>query len=419
MSFCEMDNPEDLKILQEISNTSGRSSMERTFSQINRYDSLRRKAEEQSRKRMEENERRLAEYEEELRRHEESLSYEAMDDVLDGVALDEIADQIAADEFRQELERNIWLLRYDPKEMTDRDIEEALREYELQGYIDIEKEGKIRITSKGAAVLARGALRKILENLVKKEIGAHTIKEVGFGAELSIHSRPYEVGDDYGLVNVEATFLNTLEREPNCLHREGRTTLEPEDFQIYETIHQSRLCAGLIIDESGSMRSSHKINAAIDTSLALSELIRREPKDSLKVFIFSEKVKEVPPWEIVNTKLSGGTTDIRAAMKSFRRAVASEPGDKQAYLITDTEPNTENGCYVGFNRAVVGVMEEALRYRQENITLNIIMLDQNPTLKEFARMLAKRNLGRAFFTTPQSLGAVVIEDYLGTKKEGY
>lgn len=412
MSFCEMDNPEDLKILQELVNAVGKRSLDRISYQINRYDSLRKRAQEQSRQRREENEKRLAEYEEELRRYEEDLSYEAMEDILSGMDIDEIAERIAADRLRQELEKNIWLLKYDPEELTDRDIEETLKDFEIQGYIELDK-GEIKITSKGTAILARGALRRILDNLAKKDVGAHTIKEMGFGSELSLHSRPYEVGDDYGLVDVEGTLLNALEREPKCL------TLETRDFQVYETVHQSRLCAGLIIDESGSMRSGRKIDAAIDTSLALSELIRREPKDSLKVFIFSDKVREIKPWDIVNTKMAGGTTDIRGAMRAFREAVATEPGDKQAYLITDTEPNTENGCYVGFNRAVMGVMEEALRYRQENITLNIIMLDQNPSLKEFARMLARSNLGRAFFTSPKDLGAVIIEDYLTVKKERY
>jgi hypothetical protein len=60
----------------------------------------------------------------------------------------------------------------------------------------------------------------------------------------------------------------------------------------------------------------------------------------------------------------------------------------------------------------LGVLEEVCRLRKENITLNIIMLDDRPPLMRLAQELAKRNLGRVFFTTPNQLGQVVIEDYL-------
>jgi uncharacterized protein with von Willebrand factor type A (vWA) domain len=164
------------------------------------------------------------------------------------------------------------------------------------------------------------------------------------------------------------------------------------------------------------MRSGNKLEAAMESALAFSELIRREPKDSLKIFLFSDTVKEVPFWTIVNEVLSGDSTDIRAALRTFRETVRSEKGDRQAYLITDTDPNTEDGRYVGFDRAVAGVTEEAWRYRQEGIGLNIIMLDDTPRLKELASTLARKNLGRVFFTSPIRLGEVVVEDYFKTKK---
>jgi uncharacterized protein with von Willebrand factor type A (vWA) domain len=97
-------------------------------------------------------------------------------------------------------------------------------------------------------------------------------------------------------------------------------------------------------------------------------------------------------------------------------SIRGEKGDKQAYLITDTEPNTEEGKYIGFDRAMAGVMEEALQYRQEGITLNIVMLDRAAPLKELASVLARRNLGRVFFTSPLRLGQVLLEDYLKIKK---
>jgi uncharacterized protein with von Willebrand factor type A (vWA) domain len=103
-------------------------------------------------------------------------------------------------------------------------------------------------------------------------------------------------------------------------------------------------------------------------------------------------------------------------MRAFRKAVAHETGDKQAYIITDTDPNTEDGRYVGFDKAMAGVVEEAMHYRKQEISLNIVMLDNNPFLKRFASTLARKNLGRTFFTYPWKLGEVLIEDYLRSRK---
>jgi len=51
----------------------------------------------------------------------------------------------------------------------------------------------------------------------------------------------------------------------------------------------------------------------------------------------------------------------------------------------------------------------------ENITLNLIMLDDTKHLKELAHMIAKRNLGKVVFTDPKNLGEAIIEDYLTYK----
>jgi len=323
--------------------------------------------------------------------------------------VDQIAERIVSDKLRRELEQAINSLKYQPEDVDYADVEAALKEYQRQGYVDIER-GRVRITSKGARLLAKQALRKVLESLARKEIGSHLIKETGYGSEISTCSRPYELGDEYELIDIEKTLLNALERGAPI-----RRGLKPQDFRIFETQHQSKMCAGVIIDGSGSMQSGNKMEAAIEASLALSELIRREPKDSLEVFTFAEKVKHVAPWDVVNEVMGKGSTDIRAGMRAFRISARHERGDKQAYLITDAEPNTEDGVYVGFHRAMGGVLQEALHYREDGITLNIIMLDQRSSLKEFARVLARKNLGRVLFTTPYDLGTVIIEDYLKAK----
>jgi len=408
IEYCTrcLTEAEEAGILRDIARSSSRS-IEDISRQLYKYMSIREKAREQAEKRLTERKEKLESYRRQLKEYEEKLSFDVVEQVLQGGEVNQIAERIMADKIRQELEHAINSLRYQPEEVDYIDVEAALKEYERQGYIDIEK-GKVRITSKGARLLAKHALGKVLESLAKKEIGSHVIKEIGYGAEVSSYSRPYQPGDEYELIDIEKTLLNALERG-------GGISLRREDFRVLETQHQSRMYAGLIIDESGSMQSDNKLEAAIEASLALSELISQQPKDLLEVFTFSEKVKHVPSWDIVNAVIGKGSTDIRAGMRAFRRAVRYGKGDKQAYLITDTEPNTEDGVYMGFEKAMVGVLQEALRYREEGITLNIIMLDQRPSLKEFARILAQKNLGRVLFTSPHDLGTVIIEDYLKAK----
>jgi len=411
------------EILSELSHFQNRS-LEDLLEQVqeDKGSSLSEKAELYLKARVEEIEAKVEECEQELKQHEEELSFQIMDGVFQEEDIDEIAEMMSKDEIREALERQIMELRDQPQELTTQDLEESLKDYIELGELDLEG-GKIKITPKGARKLANQILRRIFENLVPRESDPHAMKESGYGTSLSHRSRKYEIGDEYNRINFEKTLLNALERQPAS---QGKIKLEPEDFQIYEEIHQSRMVAGLIIDESESM-SGDKINAAIDAGLALAELIRKEPKDLLKVYLFSEQVKEISYYDILNISFieAKGATDIGAALQAFRKGVNSEKGDKQAYLITDAEPNFKDGRYVGFNEAVGGVAEEALRYRQAGITLNIIMLDQPPDicplerttkLKEFASILARKNLGRVFFASPVKLEEMVIEDYLTSKR---
>lgn len=405
---CQISTPSEF--LRELAYSRNRSLRDILKQAEQRRDSsLHRVSSEYAAQRERDDAERLQQYESELKQLEESTAYEVLDRIMQGKEIDEIAEWMLTDEARKNLEEKINALRWKPQGMSEDDIRQALEEYERQGYIEI-REGGVKITSKGARRLASNALERILRSLGRKEVGAHSIEETGFGSEVSAYTRHYEAGDDYSLVDIERTAINALERS-------GRLKLELDDFEVHEEVHQSRLCAGLIIDKSGSMTSNYKLEAAIETALALSELIARQPEDSLRVFMFSESVREIPSWAILNEALSGGSTDIRAALRTFRESVRTEQGDRQAYLITDTDPNTEDGSFVGFEKAVAGVMEEALHYRQDGVGLNIIMMDETPHLKQLASALARKNLGRVFFTSPLKLGQVIVEDYLRAKKE--
>ncbi len=291
-----------------------------------------------------------------------------------------------------------------------KDVEECLDECVQQGDIEIEN-GQIRITPKGGEKLAN-RIKVKLEQLHKARKGSHRIKrELGYGLDFALTTKKYESGDVYQSIDIQKTLLCSLER--NAQKRNpSRISVKREDLRVFERTYENRMCIGLIIDESSSM-GEDKRNAALDTCLALIKF--KKPSDRLKVFVYSAEAKEIPYWDILNTSLPGGTTDMRIALQTARVALRNERLNRQVYLITDTEPNTENGRYVGFEAAIPGVLREVARYRQEGITLNIIMLDDRAKPKELASHLAKINAGEVFFTSPSNLGKVVIDDYLLTR----
>ena len=213
---------------------------------------------------------------------------------------------------------------------------------------------------------------------------------------------------------MEGTLLAAMGR---ASRRDGGMHFDYEDLRVRETTYESRVVNGLIVDESGSMKGG-KFHSALDISLALSELVGRAGKDKLRVFFFSDVIREVSWWNIANTPLRTGITDLSGALRHFRRMMKNERGSKQAYLITDSEPNTDHGEFVGFERAVKGVAEEARRFRAEEITLNVVMVEENARLKQLASMLARQNLGRVFFTNPENLARTIVEDYIKRGRAG-
>ena len=346
-----------------------------------------------------------------LRDLQENFSYKLLEELVGGEDMERLLDEYLGDEERKHLEEELMMLEPTEEGVSAEDIKKSLQQYVEKDLVEIDND-RIRITPKGSEKLAKYVLRRIRENLSGFSTGTNATKEEGFGVSYGFGRRKYEYGDEFYKIDMEKTLMSALERTGN---KDGSIRFEEEDVWVKETIIDTRLCVGLIVDESGSMNGD-KIHAATDICMALSELTTKNSRDTMKLFLFSNQVREVPYWEVLNVTFSGGTTDIRAAMKKFRTSTSHEKADKQVYLITDTEPNCEEGRYVGFEKASLGVMKEAMAFQREGITLNIIMLDTTPHLRQFATMLAKRNLGRVFFAEPKDLGTIVVEDYLRSKK---
>ena len=93
-------------------------------------------------------------------------------------------------------------------------------------------------------------------------------------------------------------------------------------------------------------------------------------------------------------------------------------------MITDGEPTahiTQRGD-VFFNyppvpETIEATLREVVRCTKDNIRINTFMLDANSYLKSFIEKLTSINRGRAFFTTPETLGDYVLVDFIEHKKQ--
>ncbi|MDP2900596.1 MAG: hypothetical protein Q8O47_06470 [Candidatus Bathyarchaeota archaeon] len=357
------------------------------------------------------NRRRREELEEQLERLKAEMMMRAVEKLLEGQGEEEALRELELTGDMEGLREQIEQLDAEPHAVSEEDFDEALRDLEQRGLLDGRSRGVV-LTSKGAQLLGRGFLSRILTNLARKGLGAHRVEDVGHGPWLAATYRPYEPGDPYDRINIERTLMAAIERGGGF--REMRTS----DLRIHESRHATEVHFGVLVDQSASMKKKGKMEAAVETALALSELMRLEfPEDRLRVYAFSEETKLVEPYELPGVAVPQQFTDIRRPLRAFRLAVAMEPGNKQAHLITDSAPNFLDGEFVGFKKAMEAVVEEVRIYRLHDILLNVVMLDDDPELREMAKRIAQVNNGRVFFADPRNLGEALVEDYLWSKKE--
>jgi uncharacterized protein with von Willebrand factor type A (vWA) domain len=57
------------------------------------------------------------------------------------------------------------------------------------------------------------------------------------------------------------------------------------------------------------------------------------------------------------------------------------------------------------------------RCTREDIRINTFMLDPDPGLRRFVENLTRLNKGRAFFTSPETLGDYVLVDFLRHRRD--
>jgi uncharacterized protein with von Willebrand factor type A (vWA) domain len=283
-----------------------------------------------------------------------------------------------------------------------------------------QREGRMELTPKGIRRIGQRALGDLFKRLLQDRSGRHEIERSGVGHERAHEHKPYEFGDPFHL-DVNQTIRNAI-------WRQGSGTpvrLSPEDFEIERTEVLSRSSTVLMLDVSLSMEMRGRFLAAKKVAMALHALISTQfPRDYLGMVSFGRVAREVKPERLPEATWDfEWGTNMQHALLLARRMLSQQGGRKQIILITDGEPTAhiEGGeawfDYPPSPRTIEMTLREVQRCTKDGIRINTFMLEDNFYLREFVERMMKMNRGRAFFTTPETLGDYVLVDFLDQKRQ--
>jgi Ca-activated chloride channel homolog len=333
-------------------------------------------------------------------------------------------------------------------------IEQIIERMAQQGYItappDLEGERERRqgrggrgqdqgpvtfeVTDKTLDFLGYRALRDLLGSLGKSSYGRHDTREQATGVETTGAPKPYEFGDTLNL-DAAATLLAAVEREAresrestaDSRRSTGKIHVTHEDLMVVQGEYQSSCATVLMLDCSHSMilYGEDRFTPAKRVALALAQLIKTQyPGDALKVVLFHDSAEEIPLAELGRVRVGPYYTNTREGLRLARRILDRQRKDmRQIIMITDGKPSAltqpDGRIYknaFGLDPFIVAeTCAEVAACRKSGIMINTFMLARDYDLVSFVRRVAEICKGKAYFTTPYTLGQYVLMDYMDKK----
>jgi len=317
-----------------------------------------------------------------------------------------------------------WLKELQRRGVLDPRIDlEAFRaELERQGVVGRDGQGNLQLAGPGERRLRRAALEEIFTSLSRSGAGLHSIPRAGTGSEMLSETRPYEFGDELSRLDSVGTVKNAARRDPEEL------ALAPDDFEVFDTEHQSACATAIAIDISHSMvlYGEDRFTPAKKVALALTELIlHKYPKDTIDIVLFGDDAVHVPLEELSRAQVGPYHTNTKAGLALCRGLLARRKSrNRQVFLVTDGKPSCiREGTRLyknpfGLDMKIVNrTLEEAERCRRDGIQLTTFMLATDPALVDFVETLTKVARGRAYYASPTDLGTFIFRDYIRNRKK--
>jgi Ca-activated chloride channel family protein len=287
---------------------------------------------------------------------------------------------------------------------------------------DAEAGARFEITDKTIDFLGFKALQELLGSLGKSSFGRHDTRDLATGIESGGASRAYEFGDTLNL-DVGSTLFNAVRREGPKIPIE----LDYSDLMVHQCEYQSSCATVVMLDCSHSMilYGEDRFTPAKRVAMALAHLIRTQyPGDSLHLVLFHDSAEEVPLGELARVQVGPYYTNTREGLRLARRILSRQKKDmKQIVMITDGKPSAltlEDGRIYknafGLDPLVVTqTLEEVAKCRKAGILINTFMLASDYSLVHFVQKVAELCRGKAYFTTPYTLGQYLLMDFMSRK----
>ena len=296
------------------------------------------------------------------------------------------------------------------------------RQSSVGGQTGEAQQARFEITDKSLDFLGFKALRNLLGSLGKSSFGRHDTRDLATGIEASGSSRTYEFGDTLNL-DITATLSSAIRREGLTLP----LNIEYPDLQVHQCEYQSSCATVLMLDCSHSMilYGEDRFTPAKKVAMALSHLIRTQyPGDSLSLILFHDSAEEVPLSQLARVKVGPYYTNTREGLRLAQRILQRQRKDmKQIVMITDGKPSAltlEDGRIYknafGLDPLVVSqTLEEVSKCKRAGVLINTFMLASEYGLVQFVQKVTEMCRGKAYFTTPYTLGQYLLMDYMSRK----
>lgn len=290
---------------------------------------------------------------------------------------------------------------------------------------------QFEVTDKALDFLGYRALRDLLGSLGKSSFGRHDTRDLATGIETTGAPKPYEFGDTLNL-DPSSTILNAVQRTGLGTPVEGgegspAIDVQYEDLMVAQGEYQSSCATVLMLDCSHSMilYGEDRFTPAKRVALALANLIRIQyPGDSLHLVLFHDSAEEIPLKELARVRVGPYYTNTRDGLHLARRILDRQRKDmRQIIMITDGKPSAisrpDGQIYknaFGLDPFIVSeTLAEVAACRRSGIQVNTFMLARDFDLVSFVRKVAEICHGKAYFTTPYTLGQYVLMDYMDKK----
>jgi len=354
-------------------------------------------------------------------------------------------------EFEQHIRERLEQMAADGE--LDKLIEQLIDRMEQQDYIRIdqpndpsrmsttpgsagegETQARFEVTDKSLDFLGYKTLQDLLGSLGRSSAGRHDTSHQATGVETNGSTRQYEFGDTLNL-DANATLAAAIAAQAERGNGEGLAgpdgiwpiEVDYPHLHVQQSDYESSCATVVMLDCSHSMilYGEDRFTPAKRVAMALSHLIRTQyPGDTLNLVLFHDSAEEVPVSQIARVKVGPHYTNTREGLRLARSILNRQRKEmRQIVMITDGKPSAltlpDGRIYknaFGLDPLVLSeTLEEVARCRRAGILINTFMLASDPGLVQFVQRVSAMCRGKAYFTTPQTLGNYLMMDFLNRK----